>query len=146
MLFCQLLKLFKKLLTFHRIYSSILLEFIGKDVNNMDYERIILELLNRIQVLEEKVAILMECNTQPEKSGVKTSDICEYINKLKEASKSQGKQSIILIARDIHRELKLKSRFPMVCNAMRQCMNDNDVIIFQPPKGNSSTLEIEYKL
>ena len=108
----------------------------------MDYEKIILELLSRIQTLEEQVATLME------KKGdkVTTNDIREYIKTLKFNAKSAGKNILVLTARDIHRELNLKSRFPMVCNAMRDCMTDGDIILFQPPKGNSSTLEIEYKL
>lgn len=110
----------------------------------MDYEKIILELLGRIQVLEEKVDILTK--KEEEKPSITTNDICNYIKDLKMLAKDEGKGSLVLISRDIHRQLKLKSRFPMVCNAMRQCMEENDEIIFQPPKGNSSTLEIEYKL
>ena len=113
----------------------------------MDYEKIIVELLGRIQVLEEKVELLSSNleNRQEEKS-ITTDEIRDYIENLKKEAKENGKSSVVLIARDIHRELNLKSRFPMVCNAMRQCMREDDVIIFQPPKGNSSTLEIEYKL
>lgn len=110
----------------------------------MDYEKIILELLGRIQVLEEKVDILT--NIKKDKTSITTNDICKYIKELKTLAKGAGKSTLILISRDIHRQLKLKSRFPMVCNAMRQCMEENDNILFQPPKGNSSTLEIEYKL
>ena len=65
-----------------------------------------------------------------------------YINKLKLVAKSNGKKTLVLISREIHNDLNLKSRYPMVCNAMRQCMEENDVILFQPPKGNSSTLGI----
>lgn len=110
----------------------------------MDYEKIIIELLGRIQVLEEKVDLLMQ--KKERKENMTTSDICNYIKDIKAIAKKDGKKSIILISRDIHKELNLKSRFPMVCNAMRQCMGENDTILFQPPKGNSSTLEIEYKL
>ena len=80
------------------------------------------------------------------KESITTNDICQYILTLKATAKEEGKKRLILIARDIHKQLHLKSRFPMVCNAMRQCMEQNDIILFQPPKGNSSTLEIEYKL
>lgn len=110
----------------------------------MDYEKIILELLVRIQVLEEKVDALTK--SKEEKVYVTTDDICKYIKELKILAKEEGKNSLVLIARDIHRQLNLKSRFPMVCNAMRKCMGVDDNILFQPPKGNSSTLEIEYKL
>lgn len=111
----------------------------------MDYEKIILELLGRIQVLEEKVDALTN-DKKEEKLITTTADICAYIKQLKEIATLQGKTKLVLISRDIHRDLNLKSRFPMVCNAMRQCMNENDRILFQPPKGNSSTLEIEYQL
>ncbi len=115
----------------------------------MDYEKIIVELLSRIQTLEEQVTVLMaQQDSKKEKAEEKvtTEDIRQYIKQLKINSKAAGKEILILTARDVHRELNLKSRFPMVCNAMRDCMNDDDTILFQPPKGNSSTLEIEYKL
>lgn len=113
----------------------------------MNYDNIILELLNRIKNLEEQVALLLsEKESLKENEKMTTSEIREYIKTLKLTAKDNGKSILILTARDIHGELNLKNRYPMVCNAMRQCMNDNDVILFQPPKGNSSTLEIEYKL
>lgn len=113
----------------------------------MNYEKIIVELLGRIQTLEEQVAILLsEKESLKEGEKMTTSEIREYIETLKMNAKHNGKAVLVVTARDIHGKLNLKSRYPMVCNAMRQCMNDNDVILFQPPKGNSSTLEIEYKL
>lgn len=115
----------------------------------MDYEKIIVELLSRIQTLEEKVTILMaqqDSEKRRAKEKLTTEEIRQYIKQLKNNSRATGKNSLILTARDIHRNLNLKSRYPMVCNAMRDCMNNGDTILFQPPKGNSSTLEIEYKL
>lgn len=115
----------------------------------MNYEKIILELLGRIQILEEQVGILMkqqELTKENDMKKVTTNNIREYITELKMNAKSKGDKTITLIARDIHKELKLKQQFPMVCNAMRDCMQNGDIILFQPPKGNSSTLEIEYKL
>lgn len=115
----------------------------------MDYEKIIVELLSRIQILEEQVAFLMtdKENQQKKTEGkMTTNDIREYIKSLKQNAKNAHKNSLILTARDVHKELNLKSRYPMVCNAMRDCMGDRDIILFQPPKGNSSTLEIEYRL
>ena len=112
----------------------------------MDYDKIILELMSRIQTLEEKVAALTEGKSNSEKANISTKDICDYINKLKCLAKNEGKSNLILLSRDIHKDLNLTSRYPMVCNAMRQCMKDGDRILFQPPKGNSSTLEIEYTL
>lgn len=115
----------------------------------MNYEKIIVELLARIQVLEEKVDILMEQQSKAKKEAdgkMTTEQIREHIRDLKRQASEEGKKTLILRSGDIHKDLNLKSRFPMVCNAMRQCMEVNDNILFQPPKGNSSTLEIEYKL
>lgn len=113
----------------------------------MNYEKIIVELLGRIQTLEEQVAFLLsEKEETQEGSKITTNEIREYIESLKNSAKQTGENTLVLTARDIHGELNLKSRYPMVCNAMRQCMRDSDKILFQPPKGNSSTLEIEYTL
>ena len=115
----------------------------------MNCEKIIVELLGRIQMLEEKVDILMNDkkeNAQKDTEKVTTEDIRNYIKQLKINAKISKNKVLVLTARDIHRELNLTSRFPMVCNAMRDCMEDGDVILFQPPKGNSSTLQIEYRI
>ncbi len=115
----------------------------------MNYEKIIVELLSRIQRLEEQMELLItekEKNGKKEQKKMTTNDIREYIKALKLKAKSAGETILILTARDIHRELNLKNRFPMVCNAMRDCMSVGDVVLFQPPKGNSSTLKIEYRL
>lgn len=112
----------------------------------MDYDKIILELMSRIQTLEEKVAALTEGKSNSEKANISTKEICNYINNCKTIAKAEGKSNLIMLSRDIHKQLNLTSRYPMVCNAMRQCMKEGDCILFQPPKGNSSTLEIEYKL
>ena len=112
----------------------------------MNYEKIIVELLGRIQALEEKVEALEKGRNEKGEELMSTEDIRRYIKELKRIAMEEGKVSLVLIARDIHGDLNLKSRYPMVCNAMRQCMEENDVILFQPPKGNSSTLEIKYML
>ena len=115
----------------------------------MNYEKIIVELLCRIQTLEEKVECLMkqtENKNEKECEKVTTENIRQYIMQLKENAKNNGKNILVLTARDIHGDLNLKNRYPMICNAMRDCMKENDIILFQPPKGNSSTLQIEYKL
>ena len=115
----------------------------------MNYEKIIVELLGRIQVLEEQVAILMQEKNQVSKQEgkkISTDDILQYILKLKATAKEQGEKIIILKSGVLHKELNLKSRLPMVCNAMRQAMNDGDVVLHTTPKGNSSTIEIQYNV
>ena len=141
------MKFYIILLTFTNVYDRIQLEFHGKGVELMNYEKIIVELLGRIQTLEEQVAILMDENNsiKNEVNIVTMNDIREYILDQKRIAKEMGKNSIELRSGDIHNDLGLKHRHPMVCNAMRQCMNPGDIILYQPPKGNGTTLRIEYK-
>lgn len=123
----------------------------------MNYEKIIVELLARIQTLEEKVDILM--NDKPTSNApvtheeivnnvvkVKTKDIRDYIEAQKAEAKNSGKDFIVLRASDLHRINRLRNGMPIVCNAMRQCMRENDEILHQTPSGYSSSLEIKYYL
>ena len=115
----------------------------------MNYEKVIVELLGRIQTLEEQVAILMAQKKAKEKEGVEkmtTKEIREYIVELKVTAKANGKSSLVLRSGDIHKELKLKDTMPSVCNAMRQAMELGDVVLHTTPSGNSSTIEIQYIL
>ena len=114
----------------------------------MNYDKIILELLDRIKVLEEQVAMLAE-KEQIHKTKidkVSTGDIRNYIYECKSISKNRGEKNLVLIAGNIHREKNLKSAMPMVCNAMRQCMEEGVRVLFETASGYSSTLKIEYKL
>ena len=123
----------------------------------MNYEKIIVELLARIQSLEEKVDMLMsEKSTENapvthEKIvknviKVKTKDIRDYIEAQKMEARNRGEEFIILRASDIHRINRLRNAMPMVCNAMRQCKNENDIVLHETPSGYSSSLEIKYYL
>lgn len=116
----------------------------------MNYDKIIIELMGRIQDLEEQVAALqsivetLEGLPEKDKPKTTTGDIRSYILNKIAAAETSGEESITLRASDIHREMKLKSRFPMVCNAMRQCMKESDEILFETASGYSSSLEIKY--
>jgi len=115
----------------------------------MEYEKIILDLMTRVVNLEEQVAILMNEKNGNEKPVAKQPGINEiktYITSLKEAGRKNGKHFIILKSNDIHEALKLRSRMPTVCNAMRQCMSINDRIIHETESGYSSTFEVRYEL
>ena len=115
----------------------------------MNYEKIIVELLGRIQVLEEQVATLIQEKNQvseQEANRITTDDIRQHILELKKSAKDAGKSFIILKSGDIHKELKLKSAMPQVCNAMRQSMNEGDIVMHTTPSGNSSTIEIQYNI
>ena len=123
----------------------------------MNYEKIIVELLSRIQTLEEKVDFLMNekpSSSKPETHDeivadvvkVKTKDIRDYIEVQKSEAKTVGKEFVVLKAGDLHRILRLRNSIPMVCNAMRQCMAEGDVVLHETPSGYSSTLEIKYHI
>ena len=123
----------------------------------MNYEKIIVELLSRIQTLEEKVDILMSNQSTGNDLKakdvnitnvvkLKTKDIRDYIESQKVQAKSNGEEFLVLRASDIHRINRLRNAMPMVCNAMRQCMGENDVVLHETPSGYSSSLEIKYFL
>ncbi len=123
----------------------------------MNYDTIIVEMLSRIQALEGQVGELAEiigrisdCSVNVETENVAKSEkittatIREYIEQLKKNAMNSGEKCLTIKANDVHKALHLKSRFPMVCNAMRQCMSDTDEIVYETPSGYSSTLEITY--
>ena len=114
----------------------------------MNYERTILELLDRIQTLEEQVAALMakDNDTNKEDNTMTTQEIREYIQQLKNTAKAQGKTTLTLRSGELEKEMNLKHRLPMICNAMYQMMLDGDKILHTTPSGKSSTIEIQYSL
>ena len=83
------------------------------------------------------------CNSEGKTS---TSAIRQHIMEKISVARKEGKTSISIVARDIHSELNLKSSYPPVCAAMRQCMSDKDIIVHTTPSGFSSTFEVEFFL
>ncbi len=122
----------------------------------MNYDSIIVEMLARIQALEEQVKALSEggytvaisgtANMETAKKKITTADIRDYIEKLKCEAKENGENFLVIKANDIHKRLKMKNRIPMVVNAMRQCMGQGDEILHDTPSGQSSTIEIKYNI
>jgi uncharacterized protein YehS (DUF1456 family) len=113
----------------------------------MNYDTVIVEMLSRIQALEEQVAELkseQKKEAEKEMNKVSTADIRMFIDGLINEAENRGEDSITIKALDIHNAMGLTSRYPMVCNAMRQCMKDGDQVIFETQSGYSSTLEIMY--
>lgn len=133
----------------------------------MNYDVIIVELLTQIQVLEKRInrmekrliqeGVFDEGDAFDEDvyaSNIKvetaltpkmtTNAIEQYISKKISDARKKGEESIIIIAREIHNELGLKKSYPMVCNAMRKCMTQRDVVVHTTESGYSSTLEIKY--
>ena len=123
----------------------------------MNYDSIILEMLSRIQALEQKVGALEELLNDAEalvdadaaalpdeEERRSTGDVREHIRRLLRSAAAEGRRTVILRAGDVQQAMGMKNRVPMVCNAMRQCMGKDDVVLHQTPSGNSTTLEIQY--
>ncbi len=110
----------------------------------MEYEKIILDLLVRVKTLEEKVEQLSNEKTVDEAKQPGTAKIREYILNQKRIASEKGLSYIVLKANDIHKAMKLKSRMPAVCNAMKQSMKSADIVLHETTSGFSSTYEIKY--
>jgi 2-phospho-L-lactate guanylyltransferase (CobY/MobA/RfbA family) len=122
----------------------------------MNYDTILMEMLSRIQKLEEEVKHLREeqALAVPERENpsslpkVTTADIRNFIENRKRVAGGSGSGEPFLVVRanDIHKAMHLRSRLPMVCNAMRQAMGPEDEILHETASGFSSTFEVRYNL
>lgn len=101
-----------------------------------------IEILEALKRIEKKIDMLSEKNISERK--ITTAEIRDYISDLKNQAKSKKENFIVLTANDIHNQLKLESRMPMVCNAMYQRMNTGDEVLHRTKSGYSSTLRIKY--
>ncbi len=119
----------------------------------MNYERIILELLERIQILEEKVAVLengavtASTSGAVEESGEKlslTARAKACILAEKERARQEGRTEIVLLCNDIQKQMGVVNRAPAVCTAMYECMGKNDVVLYAPSSGKSTAVKIKY--
>ena len=72
---------------------------------------------------------------------MKTQDIYNYIE-----SKIKNSGTQIIVSGEIHAELKLANRMPMVCSAMRNLtkMYKHEYLDDHTPSGQTSTLAIKY--
>ena len=110
----------------------------------MNYDKIILELLDRIKCLEDRVATLEMRNDQGEEKVSLTAKARAYIQDQKNAAKQAGKKEIILLCNDIQKALGVTNRTPSICTAMYDSMNLGDEVLFAPPSGKSTTVKIRY--
>lgn len=113
----------------------------------MEYEKTLLDLIERVTKLEQIVDELKGENMNKESKparGTYTDMVIDYIKNQIIKAKEQGLNNITLTSGDIQKDVGLKNRLPLVCNAMRKCMNDKSKIIFETPSGQSSTLTIKW--
>ena len=115
------------------------------------YEQILLEMLNRIKILENKVEQLEMAGkvttvsaVEPRKKIGLGERAKDYIKKCKLAAKKQGLSEIILLCNDIQKELGVINRTPSICAAMYDMMNSGDQVLFAPPSGKSTTVKVKY--
>lgn len=77
---------------------------------------------------------------------IRSSEIRKYVNGRLEYFRTHGVESVVLVSGEIHKELGLQNRMPMVCGAMYHLMKSGDEILHSTPSGYSSTIKIEYQL
>lgn len=131
----------------------------------MGIESIVLELMERIKVLEKKVVCLEEkVMFAPEERVAATSEGAQtspsethkvsltqsardYINEAKVAARERGETSIVLLCNDIQKALHVTNRPRNICIAMYDSMtNPKDRVLSAPPSGFSTTVLVEYFL
>ena len=112
----------------------------------MNYDKIIIEMLDRIKTLEDKVTTLEENRkeTQGNKGGTLTQGVRDYIMQRKMQAKAQGLTEIVLLCNGLQKEFGVTNRAPAVCAAMYDCMEEGDEVLFAPPSGKSTTVKIKY--
>ena len=118
----------------------------------MEDKEIIMHILERIDALEERIKKLEDKENIKEVKKVKpergtyTKIVIDYINSQIENAKKEGKDYIELTSGDIQKAVRLKNRLPLVCNAMKKCMNEDCIIMHKTPSMQSSTLTIRWVL
>ena len=123
----------------------------------MNYDRVILELLDRVSKLEEEVNILKKGGAQPQVTanntlgvyGVKpeshTDRACAIIENAIAKAKEEGKDSIVVVSNDLQHAVGIKNRIPLCCNAMRKVAEKyRSEVVADTPSHNSSTYAIKY--
>ena len=117
----------------------------------MNYDKIIIELLDRIKTLEGRVDALekdkINYGVRQERKRIKfTDEVKEYIGKMKRQAAERGEKELICICNDIQKHFGVSNRAPSVCDAMYACLSDGDEILSAPPSKHSTTVKIKYFL
>lgn len=86
-------------------------------------------------------------NEFEENKQIGINEVKHYISILFKNALANGKKEIILKSGDIHSNLGLEERMPIVCDAMWYFFAENDDEIIEcPPKKKGSRLIIKYRI
>lgn len=127
----------------------------------MNYDRLIIEMLERISKLEEEVKNLkgetvlnnlkIEDESSTGKLGFKpesyTDKACQIIEAAIRDARQEGKSYVDVVSNDLQHAVGLKNRIPLCCNAMRKVSEKYKTeVIKDTPSHNSSTYTIRFYL
>ena len=113
----------------------------------MNYDRIILELLDRVASLEAEVKALKEGKPLNGDSPSQTDRAVNYIKESLVQAKEEGLPYLDLVCNDVHRAVGLKGRHAVVCNAMRKAGHEYRFeVLRDTPSHSSSTYTVRYYL
>ena len=117
----------------------------------MNYDRTLLELLEKVKELEERIERLEQPSNivpaSPVTNGKSlTQQARDYILDQKNKALSEGESSITLLCNDIQKALGITNRTPCICTAMYDCMKPGDEVLSAPASGKSTTVLIKYYL
>ncbi len=90
--------------------------------------------------------VLVENTNIPHPPTTTIADVVNFIKNILLSEREKGKSDCILISGEIAKQMGVSQRMPTICNAMRKIMGFRDEVIYQPPKGNGTTLKIRYFL
>ena len=123
----------------------------------MNYDRVIVELLDRVAKIEDEVrklkgetdTVTVTLNTDISKYGEKTKSytqgVIDYLEALIKKAKEDGKEHLDVVSYDLQKAVGLKNRIPLICNAMRKVMREYEFeILADTPSQNSSTFKVRF--
>ena len=121
----------------------------------MNYDRVIIELLDRVAKLEDEVRKLkgktdgVTLNSDLSKYGEKiksyTQGVIDYLKALINKAEEDGEEHIDVVSYDLQKAVGLKNRIPLICNAMRKVMREYEFeILADTPSQNSSTFKVRF--
>lgn len=153
-------------LTIHKLMLILLVDHGG--INMVNYESILLELMQRVQELEKRVGQLeakengnhegilsinnhfsyqQQFDSLSQKKISKMDQIRDYLEELFKNAKAAGKTELTLRAGDVEKAVGLTNRIVMVINAMHEFQEKyRNEVLATTNSGYSTTVVIKYYL